>query len=72
VSTSCPCSIAVATVVLFADTSNVDTVIVAGRVVKRGGRLLREDLRAIFERGEASQDYVLARSGLLPGQIGNP
>lgn len=63
---------AVATVVLFADTSNVDTVIVGGRVVKRGGGLLREDLRTIFERGEASRDYLLTRSGLVPGQIENP
>ncbi|MEO3873573.1 amidohydrolase family protein [Nonomuraea sp. B12E4] len=38
----------IAAVVLNADTSSVDTVMVAGRVVKRDGRLLHHDLGAVL------------------------
>jgi 5-methylthioadenosine/S-adenosylhomocysteine deaminase len=48
----------VATVVICADVSNVDTVIVDGRIVKRDGKLLA-DWEAAQRRVEASRDYLI-------------
>ncbi len=48
----------VATVVICADVSNVDTVIVDGRIVKRDGKLLA-DWEAARRRVEASRDYLI-------------
>lgn len=43
-------------VVLNADTSAVDTVLVGGRIVKRGGRLLHHDVQDVFARlGESGR-----------------
>jgi len=49
----------VATVVLSADTSNVDTVIVGGRVVKRHGVLTGADIGAVVEQSAQARDRVL-------------
>ncbi len=55
-------------VVVGMDTGNVDTVLVAGHVLKRGGRLLHVDWPAVMRAAEASRDHVVARSGFrLPG-----
>src|SRR4029077_13635442 len=40
----------VATVVICADTSNFDTVMVAGKIVKQNGQLLRVDLPSLLQR----------------------
>jgi 5-methylthioadenosine/S-adenosylhomocysteine deaminase len=56
----------VATVVICADTSNVDSVLVAGRVVKRNGQLVGVDMPRLVRLVERSRDYLLTRSGLLP------
>ncbi len=48
----------VATVVLCADTSNVDTVIVNGAIQKRGGKLVA-DWSAARKLVEASRDYLM-------------
>jgi len=56
----------VATVVIAADTSNVDTVIVAGRVIKHHGRLMRVDLPRLLERLDAARDYLLSNAGVIP------
>jgi cytosine/adenosine deaminase-related metal-dependent hydrolase len=48
------------------DTSNVDTVIVAGTFRKRGGRLVDVDLARVRRMAEASRDDIVERSG-LPG-----
>ena len=48
----------VAAVVLSADVSNVDTVLVAGQVKKRDGRLLADVDKARADV-EASRDYLL-------------
>lgn len=48
----------VGAVVHNAETSDVDTVLVAGRVVKRGGRLLHHDLRKLHAELAASGRYV--------------
>src|SRR6187397_3387745 len=56
----------VASVVIAADTSNVDTVMVAGRIVKQHGQLTRVDLERAFGLLEDSRDYLLTEAGMLP------
>jgi 5-methylthioadenosine/S-adenosylhomocysteine deaminase len=56
-------------VVISADTSNVDTVLVAGKVVKREGQLVAVDLNRGFQLLEESRDYLLGKAGLLPGWL---
>jgi 5-methylthioadenosine/S-adenosylhomocysteine deaminase len=50
-------------VVLGMDTSNVDTVLIAGKVMKRGGQLLNVDLNRVRKLAYESRDYVVAKSG---------
>lgn len=57
----------VAAVVLSADTSCVDTVLVAGRVVKRHGRL-RHDLTSVLEALHATSERVLRSAGQGPAE----
>jgi cytosine/adenosine deaminase-related metal-dependent hydrolase/ribose/xylose/arabinose/galactoside ABC-type transport system permease subunit len=45
------------------DTGNVDTVIIAGRVMKQGGRLLHVDWPAVSRMATESRDYVIEKSG---------
>ncbi len=45
------------------DTSNVDSVFVAGRALKRDGKLLHVDLPALMQKAYASRDHVIATSG---------
>jgi hypothetical protein len=45
------------------DTGNVDTVIIAGRVMKRNGVLLHVDWPAVRRMAESSRDAVIAKSG---------
>jgi cytosine/adenosine deaminase-related metal-dependent hydrolase len=56
----------VATVVVFSDTSNVDSVFVRGRAVKRDGELVGVDLPGVFSQLEASRNHILGAGGLLP------
>jgi len=56
----------VATVVICADTSNVDSVFVAGRAVKRNGQMVGVDMSRMVRLVERSRDYLLGQSGLLP------
>ena len=58
-----PLNNAYGAVVTGMDTSNVDTVIVAGRIVKRGGRLVGVDMRSHAKRLAASRDYLLEKAG---------
>ena len=46
---------------------DVDSVFVAGRALKRHGRLLYPDLAGLRTRAVASRDFLLARAGLQPG-----
>ncbi len=55
-----------ATVVTAADTSNVDTVLVGGTVVKRNGRLVGVDLARLTDLVNRSRDRVLAKAGVTP------
>jgi cytosine/adenosine deaminase-related metal-dependent hydrolase len=55
-------------VVAGMDTGNVDTVLIAGRVMKRGGQLLHVDWPAVRRKAAESRDFVVHRSGFkLPG-----
>ncbi|MDX1523522.1 MAG: amidohydrolase family protein, partial [Anaerolineae bacterium] len=45
------------------DTSNVDTVFVAGQALKRNGQLLGVDLDNVRKMAYASRDYVVEKSG---------
>jgi cytosine/adenosine deaminase-related metal-dependent hydrolase/ribose/xylose/arabinose/galactoside ABC-type transport system permease subunit len=55
-------------VVAGMDTGNVDTVLIAGRVMKRHGQLLHVDWPAVKRMAAESRDHVVAKSGFkLPG-----
>jgi cytosine/adenosine deaminase-related metal-dependent hydrolase len=56
----------VTTIVVCADTSNIDSVFVAGRAVKRNGQLVGVDLPRAFSLLEQSRDYLLELAGMLP------
>ncbi len=45
------------------DTSNVDTVLVAGRILKRHGRLVGADLNRVRKEATGSRDYIVGRIG---------
>ena len=62
----------VTTAVVFADTSNVDAVFVAGKAVKRDGELVGHDLKRVFAQLEESRDYLLAGAGMLPDWATTP
>ena len=49
------------TVVTMMDTSNVDTVLIAGQIKKRDGKLVGVNVEKLLKDVEASQERVLAR-----------
>ena len=53
----------VTAVVAGMDTGNVDTVLIAGRVMKRDGRLQHVDWPAVRRAVEESRDHVIEKSG---------
>lgn len=59
----------VATVVMCADTSNVDTVFIAGRIVKHNGQLLRVDMPRLLDRLNGARDHLLSNAGVIPKWI---
>jgi 5-methylthioadenosine/S-adenosylhomocysteine deaminase len=58
-----PLNNAYGAIVTGMDTSNVDTVLVAGKIVKRHGRLVGVDLKRVRQEATASRDYVVAQMG---------
>jgi 5-methylthioadenosine/S-adenosylhomocysteine deaminase len=56
----------VSTVVLQADTRNVETVFVAGEALKRDGKLVGADLRTARELATSSLDYLLTHTTIQP------
>jgi 5-methylthioadenosine/S-adenosylhomocysteine deaminase len=56
-------------VVTGMDTGNVDTVIIAGQVMKRGGRLQHVDWGAVKRMAESSRDFVIEKSGFKVPKI---
>jgi len=61
-----------ATIVTYADTSNVDTVYVAGNAVKRNGQLVGADLKSVFAKLDESRNHILSQGGLLPDWAAQP
>jgi len=58
-----PVNNAYGAIVLGMDTSNVDTVFVAGKTMKREGRLVGVDLDRVRRDAEQSRDYLVAKTG---------
>jgi hypothetical protein len=50
-------------VVTAMDTSNVDTVFIAGKAVKRAGALMGVDLDSVRRQAQASRDYLIDKLG---------
>jgi cytosine/adenosine deaminase-related metal-dependent hydrolase len=56
-------------VVAGMDTGNVDTVLIAGHVMKRHGKLLHVDWPAVRRMAAESRDHVISKSGFKPPSI---
>jgi 5-methylthioadenosine/S-adenosylhomocysteine deaminase len=54
------------TIVTFSDTSNIDSVFVAGKALKRGGQLVGVDVKSVIGKLEESRNHILSQGGLLP------
>jgi 5-methylthioadenosine/S-adenosylhomocysteine deaminase len=50
-------------IVLAMDTSNVDSVFIAGKALKLGGRLVDVDLQRIARLATESRDYIVSKTG---------
>ena len=62
----------IGTIVVFSDTSNVDSVFVAGRAVKRNGQLVDAELESVFGKLHESRNHVLGEGELLPDWAAEP
>jgi len=62
----------VGTIVTFSDTSNVDSVFVAGHAVKRNGQLVAGDLDSVFRKLDESRNHILGQGELLPAWAAEP
>jgi cytosine/adenosine deaminase-related metal-dependent hydrolase len=58
-----PLNNAYGAIVTGMDTSNVDTVLVAGKIVKRHGRLVGYDMKRLRQEATAARDYIVGRMG---------
>ena len=58
-----PVNNAFGAIVLGMDTSNVDTVLIAGKIMKRQGRLVGVDVDRVRREAEQSRDYLLGKTG---------
>jgi 5-methylthioadenosine/S-adenosylhomocysteine deaminase len=58
-------------VVSLMDRTNVETVIVAGKVRKWRGQLLDVDLRRLLQQIEASRDYIFSAAGIPQNLFGS-
>ena len=58
-----PFNSAYGAIVTAMDTSNVDTVMIAGRILKRAGKLVGVDLAGIGRKAAASRDYLVDKLG---------
>ena len=58
-----PLSNAIGTIVQAVERSDVDTVMVAGKIRKRAGKLVDIDLARLASEATASRDYLLETSG---------
>jgi 5-methylthioadenosine/S-adenosylhomocysteine deaminase len=58
-----PVNNAYGAIALGMDTSNVDTVLIGGKIMKRQGKLVGVDLERIRRQAEQSRDYIVAKAG---------
>src|SRR5215468_769667 len=65
-----PFNSAYGAIVTAMDTSNVDTVMIAGKVLKRAGKLVGVDLADIGRKAAASRDYLVDKLGWPRSVIG--
>jgi cytosine/adenosine deaminase-related metal-dependent hydrolase len=65
-----PMNNAYAAVVQAMDTSNVDTVFIAGQVRKRQGQLVGIDLNRLRQDAQASRDYIVQKAGWPTSRLG--
>ena len=65
-----PLTNAVATVVSYAHTGNVETVLIAGHVRKWRGALVGYDLKRVRSLVHGSRDQLFARRGLKVDVLG--
>jgi 5-methylthioadenosine/S-adenosylhomocysteine deaminase len=65
-----PLNNAYGAIVTGMDTSNVDTVLVAGKIVKRHGKLVGVDLKRVRNEATAARDYVVGKMGWPRSVIG--
>jgi 5-methylthioadenosine/S-adenosylhomocysteine deaminase len=65
-----PMNNAYAAVVQAMDTSNVDTVIIAGQIRKRQGQLVGVDLTRLRQQAQASRDYIVQKAGWPSSRLG--
>jgi 5-methylthioadenosine/S-adenosylhomocysteine deaminase len=64
-----PATHAIGTIVQAVERSDVDTVMVAGKLRKHAGKMLDVDLTKLAAEATASRDYLLATSGFRPDLI---
>ena len=65
-----PMNNAYSAVVQAMDTSNVDTVIIAGQIRKRQGQLVGVDLTRLRQQAQASRDYIVQKTGWPSSRLG--
>jgi cytosine/adenosine deaminase-related metal-dependent hydrolase len=65
-----PMNNAYSAVVQAMDTSNVDTVIIAGQVRKRQGQLVGVDLARLRQQAQASRDYITQQANWPTSRLG--
>ena len=58
-----PSNHALGTVVLAADTRNVDTVIIGGRIRKRAGRMAGVNMEKFRQMADESRNYLFSKAG---------
>jgi len=64
-----PLNNAYGAVVLNMDTSNVETVFVAGKLMKAGGQLVGVDVARVSRMAESSRDYILSKTGWTKSRV---
>jgi cytosine/adenosine deaminase-related metal-dependent hydrolase len=64
-----PLNNAYGAVVLDMDTSNVDTVFIAGTMVKSGGQLVGVDAAKVARLAQQSRDYIISKTGWSTSRV---
>jgi cytosine/adenosine deaminase-related metal-dependent hydrolase len=64
-----PVNSAYGAVVLGMDTSNVDTVFIAGKAMKQGGRLDGVEIDRIRRDAEQSRDFIVSKTGWKTSRV---